>query len=76
MWFDRNGWMVVTPIALALVIGAAMLRSSYAPEGTLEGSGQAADWRNANWRDASASQAAPADSESKAENPAPRLGHP
>jgi hypothetical protein len=29
MWFDRNGWIIVTPIAVVLVIGAGVLRSSH-----------------------------------------------
>jgi hypothetical protein len=31
MWFDRNGWIVITPIALILIIGAAVLRPSDTP---------------------------------------------
>jgi hypothetical protein len=49
MWFDRNGWMVVTPIALVLVISAAALQSSYAPRET-DGSTyeHMPDWHHAN----------------------------
>jgi hypothetical protein len=65
MWFDRNGWMIVTPIALVLVVGAGVLRSSYTPQ-NMDAS-LATSERVTDWRDGDATRGTPAYGRGKSE---------